>query len=462
MIAWPHLSYFAPPEEGTEVRRQLILVVALLLSVGATVAAAPILNPDNISATTLDNGLRVIVKSERQWPVVAIGLVIRAGSGYESADNSGVAHMVEHLLFEERSNEEGLGPWIENMGGYINGMATRDFTQVTVAASSQYTDQIIPKLAQSVFAAKLTAEAVAHQRSIISRELADRLTTTSALAELFTWKIAFTEHPYGHPVPGEPDQVKSLGIEAVQSFYNAFYHPNNAALVAVGDVRPDDFFALAKQAFGAYPSGQLPDPPAPEPPQTEVRSHIEYLEDSSTLLEWAWHGPGIAAKREVCAMDLIYVMLSNELESMTRDAGEDNLLEAVAVNYLTQRWPGLFTITAVTQPAHELDLRSAILEMIDQLRTTPVSDEVIAEAKQAIYADYAFSNEAYIDQVDSLAFYEAIDSYQFAVDYIDLINQITPQQVQQTAQKYLGIDNYSLVIIRPKRTAEGAEEAWLR
>jgi len=420
------------------------------------------LNPDKISTITLDNGLRVVVKSERHWPVVAVGLVIRAGSGYEGADNSGVAHMVEHLLFEERESQEGLGPWVENMGGYINGMATRDFTEVTVAASSQYMDEIIPRLAQSVFAAEFTAEAVAHQRSIIARELADRLTTTSALAELFTWQLAFTEHPYRRPVPGEPDQINSLGLEAARGFYNSFYHPNNAALVAVGDVAPDDFFELVNQAFGDYPSGQLPDPPAPEPLQAEVRTRIEYLEESLTLLEFAWHAPGIANKRDVCAMDLIYVMLSNELESMTRQAGQDNLLQAAVVNYLTQRWPGLFTISAVTPPAHELDLRSAILDKISYLHTNLVSEKVVAEAKQAIYADYAFSNEAYTDQVDSLAFYEAIDSYEFAVNYIDLINQITPQQIQQTAQKYLDPDGYSLVVIRPERAGEGTEGAWLR
>jgi len=408
------------------VRSRSLFTFVLLVYLCASVAAAPIFNPDRISTTTLDNGLRVIVKSERQWPVVAVGLVIR------------------------------------DMGGYINGMATRDFTEVTVAASSQYMDQIIPKLAQSVFEAELTAEAVAHQRNIISRELADRLTTTSALAGLFTWQLAFAEHPYRRPVPGEPDQINSLGVEAVRAFYNTFYHPNNAALVAVGDVHPDGFFELAKQAFGDYPSGQLPDPPAPEPPQTEVRTRIEYLEDSSTLLEFAWHAPGIASKREVCAMDLIYVMLSNELESMAREAGQDNLLQAAVVNYLTQRWPGLFTITAVTHPAHELDLRSAILDKINYLRTNLVSEKVIAEAKQAIYADYAFSNEAYTDQVESLAFYEAIDTYEFAVNYIDLVNQITPQQIQQAAQKYLDPDGYSLVVIRPEHAGEGTEEAWLR
>ena len=128
-----------------------LLIVVLTASAGA----APILDAAHVRAKTLDNGLRVIVKSERQWPVAALGLVIRGGSGYENEHNNGVAHLVEHLLFEEQGSTEALGPWIEDMGGYINAVVTRDFTQVTLASSSEYFDQMIPRLAQSIFAAAL-------------------------------------------------------------------------------------------------------------------------------------------------------------------------------------------------------------------------------------------------------------------------------------------------------------------
>ncbi len=444
--------------------RDRTMMVGLLWALLASgVAAAPILDPAHIHEKTLPNGLRVIVKSERQWPVVALGLVIKAGSGYETENNSGVAHMVEHLLFEERDSKDGLGPWIENMGGYINGTATRDFVEVTLAASSEYLDQMLPRLAAGVFAAEFTEDAVARQRRIIRRELADRIASTTDLISMFTWRLAFTEHPYGRPVPGSPEQVDELDIYEVHAFYRKFYRPDNAGLIAVGDVDPDEFFELAEQAFGGYTS--LPTAVAevpPEPPQTEVRTRIEPLEKSVTLLQFAWHAPGIADRSEVCAMDLIYMIMDDRLSRLA-EAPQDGkrLLSGAVVDYLTQRWPGLFIITAVTEPAHELDLRAAILAKVERLGAAPVSSEVLQAAQQHIYAQYAFTNEAYTDQVESLAFYEGIDSYQFAVYYIDSINQVTPEDVQRTATKYLRSDNYNLVVLRPKSDERGQQKARL-
>ncbi len=437
----------------------LLLVVVLT----ASAVAAPILDPAHIQAKTLDNGLRVIVKSERQWPVVALGLVIGAGSGYETEHNSGVAHLVEHLLFEEHRSTDAFGPQIEDMGGYVNAVVTRDFTQVTLASSSEYFDQMIPLLAQSIFAAKFTAEAVAQQKRIILREMADRLSSTVELTNIFTWQLAYTEHPYGRPIPGSPTQLEDLDVHAVRAFYNQFYRLHNAAVVVVGDVDAEAFFELAEESFGGYAPGDKVVPQVPaEPPQTEVRTRIEQLERSITLLQFAWHAPGIANQREVCAMDLIYMIMDDWLNQMVEaPEGDKPLLAGVVVSYLTQRWPGLFSITAVTEPAYEVDLRAAILGNIEQLSAAPVSDELLAATKQRIYGQYAFSNEAYTDQVESLSFYEAIYDYQFAIDYIDLINEVTAEDVQQTAAKYLRPDNYNLVVIRPKPAAADRWEARL-
>ncbi len=444
-------------------RNRTVIVGLLLAMLTTSGVAAPILDPAHIHEKTLPNGLRVIVKSERQWPVVALGLVIKAGSGYETENNSGVAHMVEHLLFEERDSKDGLGPWIENMGGYINGTATRDFVEVTLAASSRHLDQMLPRLAAGVFAAKFTRDAVARQQRIIRRELADRISSTTDLIRMFTWQLAFTEHPYRRPVPGSPEQIDELDILKVQAFYRNFYRPDNAALIAVGDVDPDEFFELAEQAFGGHTSPPMDGVAVPpEPPQAEVRTRIEPLEKSVTLLQFAWRAPGIADRSEVCAMDLIYMIMDDRLSRLAQEPQDGKrLLSGAVVDYLTQRWPGLFIITAVTEPAHELDLRAAILAKVEQFGAAPVSSELLQDAQQHIYAQYAFTNEAYTDQVESLAFYEGIDSYQFAVDYIDLINQVTPEDVQRTAAKYLRSDNYNLVVLRPKSTQRGQQEARL-
>lgn len=444
-----------------------ICTIALLSAVlicGQAVAV-PILDPAHIQEATLDNGLRVIVKHEPYWPVVAVGVVLKAGSGYETEENAGVAHMIEHLLFEDSGDETALGPWIEDMGGYVNASTWRDFTQIIVAVASEFLPNIMPRLAQGVFAAQFTEKQIARQRQIIAREMADQYATAERVLDKLIWELAFTVHPYKHPVPGTSQTLAGLTSKEVNAFYQNFYVPSNAALIAVGDVEAEKFIALAAANFGSYPSATVVVPElAAEPPQTEIRTNAQVMGKRATIVQFAWHAPGIATKSEVCAMDLVYTILGEgQWGWLDKHLCQENQLAVTCgVQFLTQREPGLFIITVLTDPDNELAARQAVLEDIEKLRTEPVSPQTLQEAKRLLYAEYAFTNEAYTDQVDTLAFYEAIDSYHFATEYIERVNQVTAADLQAVASKYLGPDNYNLVIVRPQSSGADVQEAWRR
>ncbi len=440
----------------------VLLCIALA---GLPAVGGPILDPAHIQEATLDNGLRVIVKQERYWPVAALVLVVRTGSLHESSENAGGAHMIEHLLFEGPANEEALGPWIEDMGGYVNAQTWRDFTQLTIAVASEFIPEVLPRVATGVFAAQFTDEQIARQRQIIGREMADRYTSVDAMVDRLIWDMAFTQHPYRRPIPGTAETVAALTKAEIEDFYNRFYVPSNAALLVVGDVEVDEFMQLAAASFGGYSSGAAPVPEfSVEPPQTEIRKKVKLLGYGVTILQFAWHAAGIGDKAEVCALDLAYTILG---------AGGGGWLDKhlvrdkqIAINsgvqFLTQREPGLFIITVVCEPDKELPVRETILEEIERLSTQPVSQQTLQQAKRLLYADYAFANDAYTDQVDTLAFYEAIDSYEFATEYIQRIGQVTAADIQAVARKYLGQDNYSLMIIRPQPSEQGTQEVWRR
>jgi len=441
------------------------MMLLLVVVIAGQAVAVPIIDPAHIQEATLSNGLRLIVKQEPYWPVVAIAVVVKAGSVDETEENTGVAHMIEHLLFEDSGDGTALGPWIEDMGGYVNAATWRDFTQITVAVASEFLPEVLPRLAQAVFGAQFTEEQVARQRQIIAREMADRYTLVDGLLGRLIWELAFTQHPYKRPIPGTADSVASLTSNEAKAFYANFYVPNNAALIVVGDVETEEFMALVASSFDKYPAREVNAPQLPvEPRQTEIRTKVELVDSRATFLQFAWHAPGIASKREVCAMDLAYVILGAGSRGWLEEhvCREKQSAISCAVQFLTQKEPGLFIITVVTEPDKELAARQAILEEIERLGAAPVAEQTLQEAKRLLYADYAFTNEAYTDQVDTLAFYEAIDSYRFAAEYIEQVNQVTAADLQAVVGKYLGPDNYSLVIVRPKQSTAGAQEAWRR
>ncbi len=179
-------------------RRQLVTAVSVaLLLVTMTVAgAAPILDGSKITETQLDNGLRLIVKPEHQWGLVSVGLYIRAGSFCESDDNAGIAHLIEHLLFEatDRTGTQRIAAAIEGMGGDIAARTTRDFTHVDVTVASQFLPQALELLAAAAFQVEFNEATVSREREIVARELTDRAAYAEGSLDDLIWSTVPAWH----------------------------------------------------------------------------------------------------------------------------------------------------------------------------------------------------------------------------------------------------------------------------
>jgi predicted Zn-dependent peptidase len=433
--------------------------VALTICAGA----APILDPAKITERTFDNGFRVVVKDEDQWGLAAAALYVRAGSAQESEDQIGAAHMLEHLLFEATDPREDkrVGPAIESLGGYVNAMTTRDFTKIEVTVASQYLPRALELMAETAFEPNISPSAVTREREIVARELTDRLDSAGGALDDLIWTTAYEQHPYGRPIGGSPEEVTTLTLDDLMAYHSRYYIPANMALVVVGDVEAEDVYARAEELFAGRAGGQAPDlSMTPEPEQTDVRVGAETRRSRALLLSYAWHAPEIEDFEDVCAMDLLYTILGEgQFGLLHQSINAEGLALMTNCDYLTQRDQGLVIITAMTSPDQETQVRSAILEQVEKLRSEPLTDEELAEAKRVLRISYAFGNEAFRDQAGALGFYEAIDVYTRAVEYIETIEALTAEQVQAVAQEYFDPDAYTLAIVRPEAAPGEQEEA---
>lgn len=440
-----------------------ILVFALLPLLGLPAFAAEnpaaVLDLSHIQDQTLSNGLRVIIKSEPYWKAVALGVVLRTGAKDDPAEQSGLAHLVEHLLFEPSLPGKSLSVEVENLGGFVNASTTSDFTDITLAVASQFAPDLMPQLASAVFGAKFTDEQVEAEKVIIAREIQDANSEVLSRLESMIWDLSFTQHPYRFSIGGTTESVARLTAAAARKFYQQHYVAGNMGLIAVGDLDPTSFFALARQHFGGYPKANRPAEEIPaESEQTADRTRIVNLGVANSVIRYAWRTPGITDRPGVCAMDLLYTALDRgETSLLNKALDQKGLALDSTCSFLTHKYPGLFMITVVAPPDKELEARQAILSTVATLRDKQFSDEELRYLKKLLYADYAFSNQSYPDQVGSLAFYEAIDSYRFATSYLTYANAVTAEQIQAAARKFLREDNYNLVILRPLRETPGGE-----
>jgi zinc protease len=440
--------------------KSLVGLAAVLVSAGALAA---VLDLSHVRETTLANGLHVIVKQEPYWGLAAAGLYVRAGSVQDPEGKAGVAHLVEHLLFESAAPRRlGLGRALEALGAYANAETLRDFSAVQILVASPHLARALQLLGEHV--AKLEAEpaVVEAEKGVVRREQADRQEDGVAVLEDHLWQRAFRRHPYRWPIGGTEETLARITADDVVAFHRRFYVATNMALVVVGDITAEEVFAAARQYLAALPSRPVDwQPPADEPFPTEVRTHVLRYEDKAVLMALGFPAPSIAQPKDVCALDLIYTLLAEGPQAWLESelVRQRRVALGASCEFLTQRHPGLFIISLVTPPEQELAARQAVLEYLRQLREGEIAEEDLAAAKTRLAASYAFSNETYLDQVESIGFYEMIASYKFAFEYLDLVNSLSAEEVRAAARKYLNPDAYTLVILRPPRPGE--EEAGL-
>ncbi len=436
------------------VRRRVIPALVALSLAPVLGQAAPILDASHVHEHTLANGLRVIVKEERGWGVVSLGAFVRCGLRYDPPDLPGAAHFMEHMLF--RSGAEGGDPSeliaaVEGRGGQVNAQTNRDSVLVQIVTSPRALPDLWPVLARTLLEAQITDEGVAEEKKVIEQEVAERTGQALEALTAAVWAAAYPNHPYGRSIGGTAASLEAVTAARLREYQTRFFTPNNMALILVGDVSPDEVFAQAQQAFGRFPSPTLDwSAPAPEAPFDGPKTGVQTQDVSATLIGLGFRGPGIARKRDVCAMDLIYTLLSDGRRArFDTDLQEKGLVTAFDFEYITQRDEGLVLITAASPPDKELEARSAISAQLQGLAAEGVADDELARTKRVLRNSYAFSNEAYSDQVGSLGFYEMIDTYRFAIDYIDAVDQVTPDDIKRVAAEYLTSDKAVLVIFRP-------------
>lgn len=251
----------------------LAATVTLLLS-GAAAAQTSI--EDQVTTATLDNGLQVVVIEDHRAPVVVHMLWYRAGSADERPGVSGVAHFLEHLLFQGTANMAPgeLSRVVAENGGTDNAFTSYDQTGYYQRVAADRLGLMMQMEADRMVNLQLGPEEIRTEREVIIEERNMRTENDpAALMREQARAAQYLNHRYGVPVIGWRHEMERLDLEAALDYYQTYYAPNNALLVVAGDVTPDEVMALAREHYGPLPPNPdlAPRDRPQEPPQTAPR-----------------------------------------------------------------------------------------------------------------------------------------------------------------------------------------------
>ena len=433
--------------------RVLVLAAVLLLpchSPGAMMFG-------NGSEARLSNGLKVIMLEDHKAPVVCFQVWYRAGAANEATGKTGLAHMVEHMMFKGAGGMSGekFIKTVHELGGTENAATSHDHVFYYEALPSNRTGGAIQFEADRMRNLKINESDFRTEKMVVLEERRMRIddNPVSFLLEQL-YAAAFQSEPYHWPVIGWTDDIRRLTIGDARDFYSKYYVPANAFIVVTGDFKKEVLLPRLEDAFGKIPPGE----PAPrylleDPPQQGERRVSINRPARVGRLFVAWHVPNLRSD-DAYALEVMKAILSLGKSSRLYDSlvRQDGVALETSAHYdLTSRDPGLFYISASFLPEKDPgEVEKAIFDQLSLLGKTRMGNWELQKAKNLLEASFVLDHQSILSRGIKLAEYEIAFDWTSASAYIPSIRSVTAQDVQRVAAKYFTAPNRTVGILVPE------------
>jgi zinc protease len=423
---------------------------------------------NSVRATTLDNGLKVLVREEHAAPLASVWCWYRVGSKDERPGLTGVSHWVEHMNFKGTTNipRDQVKGIIEQFGGSWNGYTWIDQTTYLETASRDALDRMLFIESERMTSCLYDPEDCESERTVIIAELQGGENDPDQLLDQELTATAFKAHPYGHPTIGWLSDLEAMTREDLYTYYRRFYVPNNATLVVVGDVDTDDVLRRVEHQFGSIPAGQ---PPARirtvEPEQTGERRLTIRKEGTTGYLKVGYHAPAANDERFVPLLLLDAVLAGakglnlwasfrvpppQRSARLFRALVERRLASAVSGSLLPTEQPFIYTISVTVADGVALaSAESVLLEELDRVRQHGVTEPELAKAKAQLTARIVFDNDSVTNIAHQLGYFDTIGASELVAAAPSRIAEVTGEQVARAARDVLAPSNRTIGWFEP-------------
>jgi zinc protease len=441
------------PECRTCVRASL--AAALMLYCLAALAG------DRVASRTLENGMRVLVQEDRRAPVAVSMVWYRAGSMDEQTGTTGVAHVLEHMMFKgTREVPPGeFSKTVARAGGRDNAFTNRDYTAYFQQLHASQLSLVFRLEADRMSNLLLGEDEFAKEIRVVMEER--RLRTDdqprALLYETFM-AAAFKAHPYRTPVIGWMPDLRNMTVADARAWYERWYTPENATLVVVGDVEAQAVFDEAARWFGPIPARALPPRKAvEEPPQRgERRVTLRAAADLPQVL-LGWHVPVLRDVEQDWESYALWVLSSilggNDAARLPRAlVREQRVAVATGASYdAVNRGPGLFVLSATAARREgAAEVEGALRAQLQRVAEHGIAPEELARTRAQAVASQVFQQDSMFGRAMQIG---TLSNAGLPPDSVEIqvqrLQEVTAEQVQAVARKFFGAETMTVAVLEP-------------
>ena len=439
------------------VLRIMQLTIALVASlIGTAVALA------NPYSTRLPNGLQVIVKEDRRAPTVVQMVWYRAGSMDEKDGVSGVAHVLEHMMFKG-TKKHAAGEFnrlVAEAGGRDNAFTSFDYTAYFQMVPKAALPKMMALEADRMANLKLTAEEFEQEIKVVMEER--RLRTEDnprALVHEALHAAAYRAHPYRRPVIGWMNDLENMSWQDARQWYQQWYTPNNATLVIVGDVDYREVFRLARQHFGPLKARALPErKPQREPEQKGIQRVVVKAPAKLPYLAMGWKAPrliDLEQDRDPYALEVLAALLDGHEAARLpkRLVRELKIAQSAGAGYdALSRGEPLFVLIGQPAEGHTVEeLEAALRDEIRRIVDHGVNEAELTRVKVQLIAAQTYKRDSMMAQAMEIGHLETSGySWRDQDRLIEKLKTVTSEEVQAVARRYFADDRLTVVSLDPQ------------
>lgn len=416
---------------------------------------------------TLKNGMTLIVKPDRRSPTVVHMVWLRVGAYDEVDGTSGVAHVLEHMLFKGTPD---LKPGefsrrVAALGGRENAFTGQDYTGYYQQIPSNRLEEVMQLESDRFARNQWVDEEFTKEIEVVKEER--RLRTEdnprSRLYELLNATV-FTASPYRRPIVGWMSDLDAMVADDARDFYKRWYVPANAAVVVAGDVDARQVLTWAEKYYGAIAARPVPQrKPRIEPPQSGLKRVELKAPAEQAYVALAYRVPSLQSLETLSAQDsdaLALTVLAAVLDGYSGarldralTQGADRLADSAgASNGLMGRGPQLFVLDGVPAKGKTAaQVEEALREQVRQVALTGVSEAELKRVKTQWIASEVYKKDSVFNQARELGSYWVqgwpLDASEKLIAHL---RAITPEQVQAVARRYFVEDQLTVAVLNPQ------------
>ena len=396
----------------------------------------------------LSNGLQILVSPDRSTPMAALDICYHVGAKNEHPSRTGFAHLFEHLMFGGSVSIPDYDMPLQQAGGENNAYTTNDLTNYYLTLPKENLETGFWLESDRMNELAFSQESLNVQKNVVIEEFKQRdLNQPYGDVWALIRGLAFRVHPYQWATIGkEISHIEDATLDEVKNFFYRFYAPDNAVLIASGNVDEDQILKWSEKWFGEIPNRNVAKAKLPiEPEQKAFREKTVERNVPDTLLYLAFHMPS-KLDRGYFVCDLISDVLSNGNSSrMYQKLVKEKRLFVELDAYISgDHDPGLFMISGKMANGVSIEqAKTAIWDELDKIQQELVSETEFQKVKNKLEANLVYGRMNYLNVAQELAHFENLGKAELINSQLKTYQSISAEELRQMAQHIFRIENCS-------------------